>query len=324
MVHFRSTSIIRCIASYLFAVMLMFALIGCSSTSLTQVRQLGQASTSLGENARKAFNLVDDTSVERKLFDVAADPEKGPSDDTFKGFFTGGASVFGAGEKAERLNLRLNVLEQLVAYSEALQKLAEADQTSGLDTASKELNVSLISLRDSFNNAFEEKFPITNADIGIISTSVNAITKAIVESKRRSAIKTTVIKVDPAVQRATKLISDDLGKDAELAKFVMESIANSRGSVQQAYNLERQSSLSTFEARYSLLLQARQLYEAESNTPNLFAAVSNGASTMGKAHSALRKALEVDDFSSTELAEYIGQLEVYAKSVQNYYNSIKE
>src|SRR5690606_9309588 len=126
------------------------------------------------------------------------------------------------------------------------------------------------------------------------------------ETKRRAAIKTTVTKVDPAVQTATELIASDLGRESELAHFVKEAISNSRGSIQQAYNLERVRPHSTFDSRYSLLVRARELYDAEVNTPAFFAAVSKGAAAVGTAHSALSKAVKADDFSSAEVAKRIG------------------
>lgn len=295
------------------------ALVGCAST-LTQVKQFGSASKTLGEHARSAFDLAATASVDRHLYDVAGDPNKGPTDATFQGIFTGDGAARG---EAERLALRLRVLDQLSNYSTALQLLAEADFDKDIDSAAKDLNGSLIGLRDTFKSATGEDLPITDADFGAIATAVNAIGKAIARNKQQVAIKTTITKADPAVQKATALIAQDLGQDSDLAGFVKEAISNSRGSVQQAYNLERVRPNSTFDARYAMLVRARQLYDAETNTPAFFAAVSKGASAVGKAHSALRSAVEADDFSSAEAAKRIGELEVYVKSVRAFYSSLQ-
>lgn len=300
------------------------ALVGCASPSLTQVKQFGLASSTLGEHARSAFDLAATASVDRQLYDVAGDPSKGPTDETFEGLFTGDAGVPGGQERAERLALRLRVLDQLSNYSSALQQLAEADFDKDIDAAAKDLNGSLIGLRDTFKEASGRDLQLTDDDIGIIATAVNAIGKAIAEAKRRAAIKTTITKADPAVQRATALIASDLGQDSDLASFVKEAISNSRGSVQQAYNLERVRPASTFDTRYALLVRARQLYDAEAKTPTFFAAVSKGAAAVGTAHSALSKAVQADNFSSAEVAKRLGELEVYAKSVRAFYSSIRE
>ena len=319
----RSRTNVRCVIAALLASMSLVALVGCASTSLTQVRQFGLTSSSLGEQALKAFDLAAAASVDRNLYDVAGDPQKGPTDATFQGLFAEDGGVQNGGEKAKRLALRLRVLNQLANYSKALQQLAEADFANDIDRAAKDLNGSLIGLRNTFKEASGSDLPITDADIGIIATAVNAIGKTIVESKRHAAIKTAVTKADPAVQKATVLIASDLGRNSELANFVKEAISNSRGSVQQAYNLERTRPNSTFETRYSLLLRAHQLYHAEADTPAFFAAVSGGASAAGKAHTALRKAVEANTFSSAELAKRIGELEVYVQSMQDFYKSIQ-
>lgn len=296
---------------------------GCGTASLSQVKQFGVASSSLGEHTRKAFDLAATASVDRNIYDVAGDPQKGPTDRTFEGLFTGDVGIPGGKEKAERLALRLRVLDQLANYSSALQQLSEADFAKDIDAAAKDLNGSLVGLRETYKKASGKDLPITDADIGIIATAVNAIGKAVVEAKRRAAIKTVIVKADSAVQNATKLIASDLGRDSDLASFVKEALSNSRGSVQQAYNLQRTRANSTFDVRYAMLVRARQLYDAEITTPAFFAAVSEGATAAGKAHQALRTAVEADDFSSPEAAKLIGELEVYVKSVRAFYKSLQ-
>lgn len=295
--------------------------VGCA-VSLSQVKQFGVASSSLGDDARKAFDLAATASADRNIYDVASDPSKGPTDTTFQGLFTGGAGDLGK-EKAERLALRLRVLDQLANYSRALQELAAADFAEDITAAAADLNGSLVGLRDTYKKASGNDLPISDADIGIIATAVDAIGKAVVEVKRRAAIKTVIIKADPGVQKATNLIASDLGPDSDLASFVREALSNSRGSLQLAYNLERKRASSTFDSRYAMLLRARQLYDAELNTLPFFAAVSDGAAAAGKAHGALRTAVEKGDFSSADAAKLIGELMVYVKSEQAFYKSLQ-
>lgn len=302
---------------------LLVACAGCGTVSLSQVKQFGVASSSLGDHARKAFDLASTASVDRNIYDVAGDPQKGPTDSTFQGMFTGNIGIPEGKEKADRLGLRLRVLDQLANYSSALQQLTEAEFAKDIDAAATDLNGSLVGLRDTYKKASGKDIPISDADIGIIATAVNAIGKAVVEAKRRAAIKTVIVKVDPAVQNATGLLASDLGRESDLVSFVKEALSNSRGSVQQAYNLERARANSTFDTRYAMLVRARQLYDAEIMTPTFFAAVSEGSTAAGKAHQALRKAVEADDFSSAEAAKLIGELEFYVKSVQAFYKSLK-
>lgn len=296
---------------------------GCATVSLSQVKQFGMASSSLGEYTKKALELAATASVDRNIYGVAGDPNEGPSDKTFEGLFTGDIGVIDGQKKAERLALRLKLLEHLTSYSSALQNLVQADFSNDIDSSAKDLNGSLVGLRETYKKATKKDLPITDEGIGIISTAVNAIGKAVVESKRRAAIKSIIQEVDPAVQHTSALIASDLGQDSDLAEFVKAALSNSRGSVQQAYNLERVRPNSTFDDRYAMLVRARQLYEAEMATPGFFSAVSEGALAAGKAHKALRIAVDADVFSSTEAAKFIGELEVSVKSVKNYYKSIQ-
>jgi hypothetical protein len=296
---------------------------GCGSVSLTQVKQFGAASSALGEQAREAFRVADAASLDRNIYDVAGDPGRGPTDATFQGLFSGDAGVLGGKEQGERLALRLAALDQLSAYSGALQELAEADVGKDIDAAAAKLTGSLIGLRDTYRKASGQDLPLGDADIGIIATAVDAIGRGVVEGKRRAAVKSVILRADPAVQKVTGLIAADLGSQSDLASFVQAALTNSRGSVQQAYNLERVRPASTFDARYAMLLRARQIYDAERATPAFFAAVSAGASAAGQAHQALRKAVEADRFSSAEVAKLIGELEAHVKSVQAFHKTLR-
>jgi hypothetical protein len=291
--------------------------------SLTQVKQFGVASSALGDHAREAFRVADAASLDRNIYDVAGDPQRGPTDATFQGLFAGDAGVLGGKEKAERLASRLAALDQLGAYSSALQELAEADVGKDIDAAAAKLNGSLIGLRNTYKKASGRDLPLSDADIGVIATAVDAIGRGVVEAKRLAAIKSVIVRADPAVQSVTGLIAAELGSASDLASFVQAALSNSRGSVQQAYNLERLRPTSTFDARYAMLLRARQIYDAEMATPAFFAAVSEGAAAAGQAHRALREAVEVDRFSSAEAAKLIGELEVHVKSVQAFHKTLR-
>jgi hypothetical protein len=302
---------------------MLLALPACGTVSSGQVGQFGSASASLAADARRAFELAAETSVERNLYDVAGDPNRGPTDATFEGLFTGDVGMPGGREKAARLALRVQILDQLSSYASALQQLADADVTEDIDEAARKLNGALVGLGRTFEKAAGKSLPIRDADLGAIATAVNAIGKTVAEVKRRAAIRTAIEKADPAVQAATALVAADLGSESELAAFVRQAISNSRGSLQQAYNLQRVRPGSTFDERFEMLARIRQLYEAEINSPAFFAAVSDGTRAVGAAHAALKQAVDDGDFSSAEVAKRIGELEVHAKSVRDFHKSLR-
>lgn len=139
--------------NYVPIAILLFSLGGCGSVSLSQVSQFGTASTNLNENAKKAFNSIDEVTVDRQLYSIASDTKTGPTDNSFNGLFKVAGNDAQAKEKAERLQLRLNALDALSGYSSALKKIVEADVGSDIDSASLELNTSLVGLVQHWNPA---------------------------------------------------------------------------------------------------------------------------------------------------------------------------
>jgi hypothetical protein len=308
--------------AYFSIAVLLLSLTGCGSVSLNQVSQFGAASTELSNNAKKAFNLIDQVTIDRQLYSIAADPNQGPKDSSFNGLFKVATNDPLAKQKAERLQVRIDALDALSTYSSALKKIIESNTSSDIDDAARDLNTSLIELRDTYESASEQPSQIDDETIGILSTAVNAIGKAIVEEKKRTAIKEIIIKTDPAIQQTANMIARDLGSNTDLAKYTYESIYNTRGSLQTAYNLERKSN--NFEARYALLVKARELNTAENSVTDFFDSVSKGSKAIAKTHSAMKKAVEQDIFSSTEITKHLAELQKQAKSVREFNKSLKE
>lgn len=296
--------------------MLLLSLGGCSTVSLTQVNQFSNASTELSDSAKKAFNLIDQVTVDRQLYSIAANPKEGPTDSSFNGLFKVASNDPQSKAKAERLKIRLDALEALSSYSSALKKIVEADVGSDIDAASLELNTSLTELKDNYQKATNDKPKIDNETIGLLATAVNAIGRAVVEEKKRTALKEIITKADPVVQQTAELISKDLGSGTDLADYAHESLSNTRGSIQSAYNRERQSN--NFTARLDLLSRARDVNAAENSVGGFFDAVSKGSAAIGKTHSALKATVERDQFSSADISSALAELQKQAKAVKEF------
>jgi hypothetical protein len=305
---------------YLPIAILLFNLGGCESVSLSQVSQFGTASTELSENAKKAFNSIDQVTVDRQLYSIAADPKSGPTDSSFNGLFNVAGSDASAKEKGERLKLRLDALDALSDYSTALKEIVEADASPDIDAASLNLNTSLISLRDTYKKASNKESKIDYKTIGLLTTAVNAIGRAITEEKKRSAIKEIVIKADPAVQQTALMISNDLGSNTDLAKYAYQSLYNTRTSIQTAYNLERKSN--NFDSRYALLVRAKEINTAANSANEFFGAVSKGSEAIARTHAAMKNTVEQDQFSSADVGRSLAELQKQAKSVREFQNSL--
>ncbi|OGP68904.1 MAG: hypothetical protein A2031_05920 [Deltaproteobacteria bacterium RBG_19FT_COMBO_43_11] len=294
--------------------MMILLLEGCATTSLTQISAFGKATASLADDAKKAFELIDSSTIDRKMYDVAANKSLAPKDVTFEGLFKESDSV--------KYQIRIAVLEKLGNYAKALDNLATADFRKDIDAASTDLYGSLSGLSATYKKVTDTDLPLKDDQLKLIATAVDAIGTVIVETKRRDAIKTIIIQTDEAVQNAAKLLEVEFGKDSELSKFVHENLTDADGSLRTAYNIQKKSPNSTFNLRYEMLVKIRQMYNAAQTSPMLFDNISAGAKKVREAHATLKTAVMKDEFSSAEIAKQIGELVTFAKSVHSYYEKL--
>ena len=292
----------------------LVTLVGCATPSLTQISAFGTASASLADHSKKAYALVDSSTVDRKMYDVASDTKLGPTDSTFQGVFTG--------PQADALAIRLKLLGKLGDYADALNKLATADFRKDIDAASKDLDAALVGLSQTYKTVSGKASPISDQDFQLIAAAVDAIGTAIVEHKRREAIRMVILQADAAVQDTSKLLKEELGESSSLASFVHENLVYTGNALRLTYNKQRLAAETTFNSRYQMLVQIRQLDEASEASPGFFKNVSAGAGKVGEAHAVLKKAVTKNEFTSAEIAKNIGELVDYAKSVKAFYDSL--
>lgn len=309
----------------LFIGSIMAFLSACQTIPLSQVSQFGTATITLGESARKTLDLANKASIDRNLYDIASNPGNGPTNAMYEGLFSGQSGSPEGDIKAKRLRLRLSALQSLMSYGKALKALAETDLTDDLNEAATELNGSLVDLRKTYNKATGKDLPVTDGDIAIISTAVNAIGKAVVEDNRQNAIRVILDKTDPSISLLTKVISEDFGRGTDISQYVSESLSNVRGSIQTAYNIERIKPGTSFDTRIDMLDKARQVYNVEQGIPELFDDLSEGIKSVSEAHTALALAAKDKEHKLIEegkAASAIGKIASYANSVYSFYKSL--
>lgn len=254
------------------------------------------------------------------MADVASDPALFPKDDTFNSLFSGEPG----NEKNHRnLQVRLKLLAQLGDYARALGELVEADFPQDVDTASANLHGALRGLSDTYQEIAQAPAPLTPQHLGLIATAVDALGKAIVESKRRKALREVIVQSDPAVQAAAALIARELGPETEIARFVHENVRNVEGSLKTAYNQRRSDADFDFQGRLELLTTIRAVHERAMASPSFFGAISSSAERLGKAHTALREAVTRKDFEFADAVGAISELVVHARSVKDFYDKIE-
>lgn len=301
----------RIISSLILTIMLA----GCVSTnSLTQITTFGAGTSSIAENSKKAFDLIDSSTIERKMYDVASNASLYPTDSTFEGLFNE--------DDLKKIGVRIAVLEKLGSYAKSLEKLASADFRKDIDSASTDLYESLNGLSSTYKKATNTELKIKDDQLKLIASAVDAIGTVIVESKRRDAIKTIIVQADDAVQDAAILLEKEFGKDSELSKIVQQNLTNADGSLRTAYNSQRAASDSTFNLRYEMLIKIKQMHASATTVPLLFNSISAGVKKVRDAHATLKASVINDEFSSSELAKQMGELVAYSKSVNSFYEKL--
>ena len=283
-------------------------LFGCVRPA-THIKAFSLASEDLATQAIRGYELLNETTVQRKIAEVAADPGQVPDESTFVGLLEG----------KESLAIRMMALEYLRAYSAALGDLSAADVRTDIDEASKDLYGALIGLRDAFKEETGKDVGIEDEDLATIATAVDAIGTVIAEAKRRTAIKTIVIKADPAVQNVSKLLRDEIPIFGEFVKANLSTI-----ETEMIKSYQKRAKNLTFDQRIKHIQRIRKQHEIARDSENFFKGLGIAADMLGKSHAALRAAVEKNKFTTPELIEQIGELVDFAKSLREFYKGLLE
>jgi len=283
-------------------------LFGCTRAT-THIAAFSIASEDLAAQAIRGYEVLNETTVQRKIAEVAADPTQLPDEDTFVGLLEG----------KESLTIRIMALEYLKDYSVALGDLSTADVRSDIDRASKDLYGALVGLRDTFKEETGKDAGIEDEDLAIIATAVDAIGTVIAEAKRRVAIKTIVIKADPAIQNVSTLLRDEVPIFGEFIKANLSTI-----ETEMVKSYQKRAEKLTFDQRVKYIQQIRKQHRITEESGRFFNDLGTAAEMLGSTHAALRKAVEKNKFTTPELIEHIGELVDFAKSLREFYKELLE
>lgn len=287
-----------------FAVILCVAA-GCS-VPLNHIGAFAKASANLANTTVKSYEFINNSSIERRLSDIASEPGSYPDEETFN-------KVIGDSDLA----VRINMLRGVESYAKALGDLASADFRKEIDQASTDLYGSLGRLQKTYSNATNKKLPLSDNDLAIIATAVDAIGTAIAENKRREALKEVVLKADPSIQMAMTHISAEIQAIKELSVSNMESIF-----IDKIKAYQHESKNLSYDLRVSRLNTIRKAYDQTKATPKLFVSLIASSKKIAAAHAVLRKTLEGGDFTSDELVGEIKDLAAFAKSTKDYHDKL--
>ena len=291
--------------------MLVFCLIGlllsaCSQTA-THVGAFSQASEDLVEQTITAYDLLNESSIDRNIYDIAAEPPVLPDDDTFLGLF----------DRNDSLRIRMKALKLLQSYTIALGELSAASFREDIDKAAADIYGALTGLRDSYQEAKGETLDISNESLAIVSTAFNAIATSVTEKKRREAMKVVILEADPVIQSISALLKEELPIFIE---YATANLASVESEMILAYRKE--SPGLDFQGRVLFLEKIRVQNKKKLGAASFFEDASKAAGILGKAHHTLRNAVEKNKFTTPELVKQIGQLSGFAKSMKMFYDEL--
>lgn len=247
-------TLVRSHSASLLVPALLSSLVGCTAVPLNHIGAFSQASANLASTTANGYEIINNSTIERRLSDIASDTNSYPDENTFKGIITD-----------SNLAIRIKLLKGVESYAKALGDLASADFKKDIDAASKDLYGSLGDLQKTYSNALKDKLPLTEGDLAIIATAVDAIGTAIAEDKRRTALKTVVIQSDPSIQKAMDLVSDEMPSLNEISVANMKTIFTDKVKAYQ-----HESKNLTYEQRVSALNNLRKAYDLAEATSGLF------------------------------------------------------
>lgn len=285
---------------------LVFSLMGCS-VPLNHIGAFSKASADLANTTANGYEIINNSTIKRRISDIASETDISPDKSTFKGIIT-----------SSDLAIRIKLLRGVESYAKALGDLASADFRKDIDEASKDLYGSLGDLQQTYKTATEKEFPLTKDDLAVIATAVDAIGTAIAEDKRRTALKTVVIQADPSIQKAMKLVSDEISKDVK--KFSVANMETIFTNKIKAY--QHESSKLTYDQRVEELEAISKANDLTEATSCLFDNLVISSNKIALTHTVLRNAVEKDEFTSSELVTNIKELASFAKSTKEFHDKL--
>ncbi len=286
----------------------LLGLSGCATESqLSQVGAFSAAATAYSTEAQQAFIQINDLSVERQLSEVAlkAHPLE-------EGVFTGVLDT------DDRLRLRIQALTALGAYATALNDLATTSYREGIDQSSTALFSALVAARDDCQKLTGKGAGLSDADLGFVATAVKALGSAATEALRAEAIKTIVVRVDPAIQALCAALAADFHGSVDSFKTMTDSIFTD-----QFVAFRRAAPNLSYEASLARLRALRAANLSRTHAADFLEELGQASLALARAHAAVRDSFTKANPDPAELVKTIGQLKAFADDIKSFNASLR-
>lgn len=284
--------------------------------SATHIKAFSVASANLADQTIKVYELTDRSTVDRKIIEIAVYSEKELREldretiDKIKG-------VFSDNKKIDTCMIALNGIKE---YAKAIGDLSSADYSGDIKKASCELYGSLTSLNKAYKDLSNKDLGIAKEDFALFASLINAIGEAIVETKRRKAIKDIVIKTNPQLIKVCDEIASSVENNKVLTNLDLNTIyAEKVESYKSDVKSKKIIKLNDKVSRIKELMQCSRICK---KSETVFKDVKEAVEKVKRAHGVLYESVKKDKFTTPELTKEIGELVAFAKEMKKYYDDL--
>ena len=300
------------------AVLSVFVLVACvASGADKKIAAFSNATTQTTQNVTTAFDMVERNYYEMQVARIVNKYDT-------QGFNPSSIERF---LKPDELAARITVMKGLQQYAEKLSLIMGNFQTSEFDKQTKNLGASLTTLNSTLvKEKILNKSPVSDSDIQLFATAINALGRWFIEYKRQSGVKEIVVMMNPHVERICDLLTKDIG----FSPF--DGASDGRGLRGQLWNqyaeamIEQDTFISKNKAldpitKREEIRKLAQLVPDQMQADATLKSTQSALSTLSKTHSKLMDAFEKN---SPELDNLLYQMLAESQRTMDFYQGLNK
>lgn len=290
------------------------ALLGaCATNTASHVTSFANASRELTKTTFQTLYTVNATTIDRKLIEIATLPEAKVKVLRAEDFF----KVRGLHQKGK--SQVLLAIEALGNYVDSLALLSSAEYRDQIDASSEKLYGSLNKMSALHKELTQEDLGLDQKSLAGIAALFDAIGIAIIEEKKREAIKQIVLSSNPHINKLCQAISKNIGQDLDLVKINMDRVLREKvEAYKKVYTSQK------LEERMKTLRSITLYSMAIDRLPQMFEDTKKATVKMQEAHNVLAEELANDQFTTARLAKTVGELRSFSDHIKTQYNNLLE
>lgn len=283
-----------------------------------QINRFSHATLSFADQSLESLELLQNTTTELQIGEIANWDFDAVQGAKRKDFIIEGLrgidDVLGNSQLARAIHT-------LRAYANALRLLSFVSNKSTISTGYGELQYALLSLNTSLSQLGGAPTGLDEASVGFVKTLAEKVTQTVIEQQRLEAIKGIVSDCDPYVAELCELMK------VELEDILADALSNYETVFSYAVEAYKQDFDNNMEMNYTDKLERIQVLVEMGNRYKSIEQIQlrypSMAEQVKQSHHLLKKALELEDLSSTELVDSIIELTQFTKDLRSYYDRIK-